>query len=39
LVNAWVVAQDGSGLTQRLQVLNSLRISKLDLHFLNSGRA
>jgi hypothetical protein len=30
--NAWLVAQGGSGLAQRVQVLNSLRISKLDLH-------
>jgi hypothetical protein len=35
--NAWLVAQGGSGLAQRLQVLNSLRISKLDLHHLTSG--
>ena len=37
--NAWLVAQGGSGLAQRLQVLNSLRISKLDLHHLTSGHA
>ena len=30
--NAWLVAQGGSGLAQRVQVLNALRISKLDLH-------
>ena len=36
--NAWLVVQGGSGLPQRLQVLNSLRISKLDLHHLTSGR-
>jgi hypothetical protein len=30
--NAWLVVQGGSGLTQRVQVLNALRISKLDLH-------
>jgi hypothetical protein len=37
--NAWLVAQGGSGLAQRVQVLNSLRISKLDLHHLTSRRA
>jgi hypothetical protein len=37
--NAWLVAQGGSGLAQRLQVLNSLRISKLDLHHLTSRHA
>jgi hypothetical protein len=37
--NAWLVVQGGSGLAQRLQVLNSLRISKLDLHHLASGPA
>ncbi len=36
--NAWLVVQGGSGLAQRVQVLNSLRISKLDLHHLTSGR-
>ena len=36
---AWLVVQGGSGLAQRLQVLNSLRISKLDLHHLTSGPA
>ena len=35
--NAWLVAQGGSGLPQRLQVLNALRISKLDLHHVTSG--
>ena len=30
--NAWLVVQGGSGLAQRVQVLNSLRISKLDPH-------
>jgi hypothetical protein len=30
--NAWLVVQGGSGLAQRAQVLNALRISKLDLH-------
>jgi hypothetical protein len=34
--NAWLVAQGGSGLAQRVQVLNALRISKLDLHHLHS---
>jgi hypothetical protein len=37
--NAFLVAQGGSGLAQRLQVLNALRISKLDLHRLSSGHA
>jgi hypothetical protein len=37
--NAWLVAQGGSGLAQRVQVLNALRISKLDLHHLTSGHA
>jgi hypothetical protein len=37
--NAWLVAQGGSGLAQRVQVLNALRISKLDLHHLTSRRA
>jgi hypothetical protein len=32
--NAWLVAQGGSGLAQRVQVLGALRISKLDLHHL-----
>jgi hypothetical protein len=31
---AWLVAQGGSGLAQRVQVLNSLAISKLDRHDL-----
>jgi hypothetical protein len=35
--NVWLVAQGGSGLAQRVQVLNALRISKLDLHHLTSG--
>ena len=34
--NAWLVVQGGSGLAQRVQVLNALRISKLDLHHLTS---
>jgi hypothetical protein len=37
--NSWLVVQGGSGLAQRVQVLNCLRISKLDLHHLPSGRA
>ena len=37
--NAWLVVQGGSGLAQRLQVLNALRISKLDLHHLASRHA
>ena len=37
--NAWLVVQGGSGLAQRVQVLNALRISKLDLHHLTSGHA
>ena len=37
--NAWLVVQGGSGLAQRVQVLNALRISKLDLHHLTSGPA
>jgi len=35
--NAWLVVQGGSGLAQRVQVLDSLRISKLDPHHLSSG--
>jgi hypothetical protein len=31
---AWLVARGGSGLAQRVQALNALRISKLDLHHL-----
>ena len=34
--NAWLVVQGGSGLAQRVQVLNALRITKLDLHHLTS---
>ena len=34
--NAWLVVQGGYGLAQRVQVLNALRISKLDLHHLTS---
>jgi hypothetical protein len=37
--NAWLVVQGGSGLAQRLQVLNALRMSKLDLHHLASRHA
>jgi hypothetical protein len=37
--NAWLVAQGGYDLAQRVQVLNALRISKLDLHHLISGGA
>ena len=37
--NAWLVAQGGSGLAQRVQVLDALRINKLDLHHLTSGHA
>jgi hypothetical protein len=37
--NAWLVVQGGSGLAQRLQVLSSLRINKLDLHHLTSKPA
>ena len=37
--NAWLVVQGGYGLAQRVQVLNALRISKLDLHHLASGHA
>jgi hypothetical protein len=33
------VAQGVSGLAQRVQVLNALRISKLDLHHLAARRA
>jgi hypothetical protein len=39
VVNAWLVVQGGSGLAQRVRVLNALRISKLDLHQLTSGHA
>jgi hypothetical protein len=34
--NAWLVVQGGSGLAQRVHVLNALRITKLDLHHLTS---
>jgi hypothetical protein len=34
--NAWLVVQGGYGLAQRVQVLNALRITKLDLHHLTS---
>jgi len=37
--NAWLVVQGGSGLAQRVHVLNALRITKLDLHHLTSGHA
>jgi hypothetical protein len=37
--NAWLVVQGGSGLAQRVQVLDALRINKLDLHHLTSGHA
>ena len=37
--NAWLVVQGGAGLAQRVQVLNALRITKLDLHHLTSRRA
>jgi len=37
--DAWLVAQGGYDLAQRVQVLNALRISKLDLHHLVSLRA
>jgi hypothetical protein len=37
--NAFLVAQGGSGLAQRVQVLDGLRISTLDLHHLASGHA
>jgi hypothetical protein len=36
---AWLVAQGGSGLAQRVQALNSLGISKVDLHDLVYRRA
>ncbi|MFZ0088352.1 MAG: hypothetical protein WAL63_02515 [Solirubrobacteraceae bacterium] len=36
---AWLVVQGGYGLAQRVQVLNSLRITKLDLHHLTPGHA
>lgn len=32
--DAWLVAEGGSGLSQRITVLNALRISKLDVHHL-----
>jgi hypothetical protein len=32
---AWLVVQGGTGVAQRLQALDALRISKLDLHHLN----
>ena len=37
--NAWLVVQGGYGLAQRVQALNALRITKLDLHHLTSGHA
>jgi hypothetical protein len=37
--DAWLVVQGGYDLAQRVQVLNALRISKLDLHHLVSLRA
>ncbi|HZU45689.1 MAG TPA: hypothetical protein VFA16_00310 [Mycobacterium sp.] len=37
--NAWLVAEGGSGLAQRITVLNALQISKLDLHHRTSERA
>ena len=37
--NAWLVVQGGAGLAQRVQVLDALRINKLDLHHLTSGHA
>jgi hypothetical protein len=39
VANAWLVVQGGSGLAQRVQVLEALRINKLDLHHLTSGNA
>jgi hypothetical protein len=36
--NAWLVVQGGSGLWQRVQVLKSLRVTKLDLNHLASRR-
>ena len=36
---AWLVVQGGSGLAQRVQALNALRITKLDLHHLTPGHA
>jgi hypothetical protein len=39
VANAWLVVQGGHGLAQRVQVLNALRISKLDLYHLTSGHA
>ena len=35
--DAWLVVQGGYDLAQRVQVLNALRISKLDLHHLVSS--
>ena len=37
--NAWLVAEGGSGLAQRIAVLHALEISKLDLHHLSSAPA
>jgi hypothetical protein len=37
--NAWLVARGGYDLAQRVQALNALRISKLDLHRIISGNA
>jgi hypothetical protein len=36
--NAWLVIDGGSGLAQRLQALRALRIGKLDLNHVSSGR-
>jgi hypothetical protein len=35
--NAWLVAEGGSGLAQRIAVLNALRIRRLDVHLLSSA--
>jgi hypothetical protein len=37
--NAWLVAEGGSGLAQRIAVLNALEISNLDLHHFSSAPA
>jgi hypothetical protein len=37
--NAWLVARGGYDLAQRVQALNALQISKLDLHRITSGHA
>jgi hypothetical protein len=37
--NAWLVVEGGSSQSQRLKVLQALRVSRLNLHHLKRGRA